>query len=116
MVMQFSDEKELFDYLDKCEDREAFLRLSKTYKDRFLINGKTYYADDIEKLLKDETAKEIDKTHKFEKGEVLMCKYNIKVRVVDYGWDDNFTLWYECEPADFKSITREFKEDELFRV
>lgn len=116
MVMQFTDINELRRYIDNHEDRNAFIGIAKTFKDKFIVGEETYSADEIEKLLsEDEQNKEI-KVNKYNKGDILMCKQGIKVRVVNYGYDEDLTLWYECEPAEFKSITREFKEEDLFRV
>lgn len=59
---------------------------------------------------------------KYKKGDILYAldknssEGMFKVRVVDYGWDETLTLWYECEPVEFKSFTREFKEKDLRRV
>lgn len=112
MVYQFTDFNELSSYLSKIEHPDSFLRLSKVSKDRFLVDGNEYDADYIEALMQTPSVK----THKYEKGDILMWN-GTRVRVVDYGWDDELTLWYECTPADFVcSITREFKEEDLCRV
>ena len=58
----------------------------------------------------------MDNGRKYDRGDILLTKDGFKVRVVDYGWDEDLTLWYECEPVEFTSFSREFKEEDLCRV
>lgn len=114
MVMQFTDFNELRNFVGKLDHPDAFFRLSKVSKDRFLVDGQEYDATYVEKLC---NSKEEVTDTKYHKGDILMTNNGIKVRVVDLGWDENLTLWYECQPVDFKcAITREFKEEDLCRV
>ena len=113
MVMQFTDMTELQHYVNNLDYPDSFFRLAKASHDRFLVDGFEYDADYIEKLTQ---SKEVP-NRKYNKGDILMTKNDIRVQVVDFGWDDELTLWYECKPVDFKcAITREFKEEDLYRV
>ena len=37
-------------------------------------------------------------------------------QITDMGPDEDDTIWYECTPIEFKSISREFTEDKLEKV
>lgn len=52
-------------------------------------------------------------------GDVVKVKdTNIPVlcQITDMGPDENNTIWYECTPIEFSSISREFTEDKIEKV
>lgn len=52
-------------------------------------------------------------------GDIVKVKettINTLCKIVDMGPDEDGIIWYEVEPIEFNSITREFTEDKLEKV